>query len=130
MRDLAAKLKVDAPASAAEITRARQSFVTLFWNAEKECLFDCVFPDGRRDPAIRPNQILAVGLPHPALTGKHAAAVLRMVQRGSSPHAASGPSRPTTPATAAGTSAGPTNATPPITRAPCGRGSWHPTSTP
>jgi predicted glycogen debranching enzyme len=80
MRDLAAKLKVDPPASADEIDRARRSFSSLFWNPDRGCLFDCVFPDGRRDPAIRPNQILAVGLPHPALAGDQARAVLRTVQ--------------------------------------------------
>jgi predicted glycogen debranching enzyme len=78
--ELAAKLKVPSPTSADEIDRVRRSFSDLFWNPDRQCLFDCVFPDGRRDPAIRPNQVLAVGLPHAALTGKRARAVLRTVQ--------------------------------------------------
>jgi predicted glycogen debranching enzyme len=80
MIDLAAALRLPPPATPEEVARARQSFLNLFWNPEKECLYDCVFPDGRRDPAIRPNQILAVGLPHAPVTGKHALAVVRTVR--------------------------------------------------
>jgi len=58
---------------------ARDAFEDLFWNAETACLYDCVFPDGRRDPAIRPNQIFAAGLPHAPLTGKRAKSVVRTV---------------------------------------------------
>jgi len=58
---------------------ARDAFEDLFWNAETACLYDCVFPDGRRDPAIRPNQIFAVGLPHAPLAGKRAKSVVRTV---------------------------------------------------
>jgi len=42
--------------------QATQSFNQLFWNESKASLNDCVFPDGRADDAIRPNQILAVSL--------------------------------------------------------------------
>jgi predicted glycogen debranching enzyme len=80
MIDLAATLGLDPPATLEETARARGSFLDLFWNPEKECLLDCVFPDGRRDPAIRPNQIFAVGLPHAPLVGKHASAVVRTVR--------------------------------------------------
>jgi predicted glycogen debranching enzyme len=80
MLALATELKLDPPTTAAEIARTRQSFLALFWNAEKDSLFDCVFPDGRRDPAIRPNQVLAIGLPHAALTGPQATQVLRTVR--------------------------------------------------
>ncbi|GAG10705.1 unnamed protein product, partial [marine sediment metagenome] len=59
--------------------RARDAFENLFWNDETACLYDCVFPDGRRDGAIRPNQIFAVGLPHAPLTGKRATSVVRTV---------------------------------------------------
>jgi len=58
---------------------ARDAFEDLFWNAETACLYDCVFPDGQRDPAIRPNQIFAVGLPHAPLAGKRAKSVVRTV---------------------------------------------------
>jgi len=63
MRRLADDLGLDAPPAAAGVARAREAFVRLFWNEKAECLYDCVFPDGTRDAAIRPNQILAVGLP-------------------------------------------------------------------
>ncbi len=40
------------------------SFNRVFWNAEAQCLFDCI-QDGVPDKKIRPNQIFAVSLPHP-----------------------------------------------------------------
>jgi predicted glycogen debranching enzyme len=80
MIDLAADLHLEPPASLEEVARARRSFLEAFWNPVKECLYDCVFPDGRHDPAIRPNQILAVGLPHAPLSGRHAKAVVRTVR--------------------------------------------------
>ena len=45
---------------------AKQSFNAVFWNADKDCLFDVVI-NGKRDGAIRPNQIFAVSLPHAIL---------------------------------------------------------------
>jgi glycogen debranching enzyme len=60
--------------------RARASFAPLFWNAPDSCLFDAV--DGEaRDPAIRPNQILAVSLPHTMLPPEIAAHVVATVDR-------------------------------------------------
>jgi len=67
------------PAPCALRERARDAFEDLFWNDGAKCLYDCVFPDGRRDPAIRPNQIFAVGLPHAPLAGKRAKSVVRTV---------------------------------------------------
>ncbi len=53
------------------LARARESFAARFWNEERGCLYDVVDVDhvaGRVDPAIRPNQIFAVGgLPFPVL---------------------------------------------------------------
>ena len=50
------------------LQKAEQSFAAKFWNPETSCLFDVVdnnHNSGENDPAIRPNQILAVGgLPH------------------------------------------------------------------
>ena len=79
-RDVAAQLGVEAPAAVADLDRVRESFINLYWNEGKQCLFDCVFPDGWRDPAVRPNQILAVSLPHAPLTGDRAKAVVRTVR--------------------------------------------------
>ena len=60
--------------------RAKQSFGELFWNESAGCLFDVV--DGEmRDASIRPNQIFAVSLTHPILTGERAARVMERVER-------------------------------------------------
>ncbi|HMS10804.1 MAG TPA: amylo-alpha-1,6-glucosidase, partial [Pyrinomonadaceae bacterium] len=45
---------------------AKLSFNGLFWNEDEHCLYD-VIADGTGDPAVRPNQILAVSLAHPIL---------------------------------------------------------------
>ncbi len=59
---------------------AAERFRALFWNAEAGCLFDVV--DGAaRDGSIRPNQILAVSLPHSMLDAARAASVLDVVRR-------------------------------------------------
>src|SRR2546430_1351801 len=44
-------------------TRAKISFRKQFWNEEAGCLYDVV--DGeKRDSSIRPNQLIALSLPH------------------------------------------------------------------
>jgi predicted glycogen debranching enzyme len=43
------------------------AFVRTFWNPRQECLFDCVASRGV-SPAIRPNQLFAVALPHSPLS--------------------------------------------------------------
>jgi predicted glycogen debranching enzyme len=78
--DLAAKLGLPPPASLQVLAQLRRAFVDLFWNDGAGCLFDCVFPDGRRDPSVRPNQILAVGLPHAPLAGERGKSVVRTVR--------------------------------------------------
>lgn len=60
--------------------RARRSFNQLFWNEAAGCLFDVI--DGEtRDAAIRPNQILAVSLPHTMLSREKAKQVVTVVER-------------------------------------------------
>ncbi|MBC7449172.1 MAG: glycogen debranching enzyme N-terminal domain-containing protein, partial [Hymenobacteraceae bacterium] len=64
-------------ASRAELTRA--AFVTQFWNEDRQCLFDYI--DGRfKSASVRPNQLLAISLPHPLLSGPKAKAVVRTVE--------------------------------------------------
>ncbi len=59
---------------------ARQSFGDLFWNESSGCLFDVI--DGEmRDASIRPNQVFAVSLTHPILTGERALRVMERVER-------------------------------------------------
>jgi len=73
----------DTPATHAELLRkaerARERFVESFWNDSTGCLFDCIDRD-HRDGAIRPNQIIALGLPFPLLSEEHARKVLRVVE--------------------------------------------------
>jgi predicted glycogen debranching enzyme len=61
--------------------RTRTSFERRFWNARKGYCYDVV--DGERgdDDACRPNQLLAVSLPNPALDPSHWRAVLDVVER-------------------------------------------------
>jgi predicted glycogen debranching enzyme len=56
-----------------------RSFNQVFWNAEENCLFDCV-EDGVPDKKIRPNQIFAVSLPHALLASDRAQAVVQVVK--------------------------------------------------
>jgi predicted glycogen debranching enzyme len=57
-----------------------ESFNALFWNERKGCLFDFV-EDNFRDPTLRPNQLLALSLPYPLVTGERAQRVLAVVRR-------------------------------------------------
>jgi len=54
------------------------SFLKTFWNAEDGSLYDVVRSD-MRDSAIRPNQILAISLPHTALNTSQQQTVFQTV---------------------------------------------------
>ncbi len=56
------------------------SFVKTFWNADGNYLYDVV-QGNFRDPAIRPNQIFAVSLPHSPLDKAHQKSVLDCVTK-------------------------------------------------
>ena len=56
--------------------RARGSFNSRFWNAERGYLFDVLESEQGDDPACRPNQLLAISLDHPVLDKKRWEAVL------------------------------------------------------
>lgn len=60
---------------------ARASFHGLFWNETESCLYDYISPAGEPDAAIRPNQIFALSLPHPIMTGTRARSVVSTVAR-------------------------------------------------
>ncbi len=71
-------------AALAESTHA--SFQARFWNGSLNCLFDVVDgegPDGGfvNDASIRPNQVLAISLPHKLLAPAAARQVLEVVER-------------------------------------------------
>jgi predicted glycogen debranching enzyme len=65
--------------------RGLAAFRERFWNEERGCLFDVIDVDhiaGRSDPALRPNQILAVGgLPYQALAEPYASRVVETVEQ-------------------------------------------------
>ncbi len=82
LRDLAKKFgdveraaKCDSMAA-----EAKAAFNNLFWNEAAGCLYDVVNTDSR-DGSIRPNQILAVSLPHSMLSPERAGQVVAAVQR-------------------------------------------------
>jgi predicted glycogen debranching enzyme len=63
--------------------RARRSFNERFWNPDLGCLYDVVDVDGfagRTDPKCRPNQVLAIALPHAVLARERWTSVMRVVR--------------------------------------------------
>ena len=60
---------------------ARASFHGLFWNETDNCLYDHINQAGEPDTAIRPNQIFALSLPHPIMTGVRARSIVETVER-------------------------------------------------
>ncbi len=60
--------------------RARGSFASLFWNEKAGCLYDRATPQGG-DGSIRPNQVFALSLPYPILSGESGRRVLEVVER-------------------------------------------------
>ncbi|MEW6131414.1 MAG: amylo-alpha-1,6-glucosidase [Acidobacteriota bacterium] len=60
--------------------RARQSFNEKFWDEETGYLYD-VIGDDFKDASLRPNQILAVSLPHTMLASDRALRVVEVIER-------------------------------------------------
>jgi glycogen debranching enzyme len=60
--------------------RIRSSFDRQFWNVEGGYLYDVIDAD-RKDPSIRPNQVIALSLPHTMLESERARSVLAVVER-------------------------------------------------
>jgi predicted glycogen debranching enzyme len=59
------------------VERARASFARRFWSARDGHLFDVIdTPEGRDDPSLRPNQLIAISLPEALLTDDQARAVV------------------------------------------------------
>jgi len=61
--------------------RARSNFNRRFWNSETGCLFDVIDGEQPQDPAIRPNQVLAISLDYPVLDTEHWNSVLSVVEK-------------------------------------------------
>ncbi|HYP01792.1 MAG TPA: amylo-alpha-1,6-glucosidase [Pyrinomonadaceae bacterium] len=60
---------------------ARASFHGLFWNEAGSCLYDHINRSGEPDASVRPNQIFALSLPHPIMTGARGRSVIETVER-------------------------------------------------
>ena len=60
--------------------QARESFSALFWDERVGWLADVVAPDGSRDFSLRPNQVFALSLHRPLVTGSRAAKALKAVE--------------------------------------------------
>jgi len=82
---LAGCLQKDPSAYDAVADDVRRSFDRTFWNPDETCLFDCVSVNEEgvalSDPSIRPNQILAVSLPHTMLSRKREISIVKRVER-------------------------------------------------
>jgi len=65
---------------AALAARVREAFNGRFWNERESCCFDVVEDHGN-DPSVRPNQLLAISLPHAVLDEQRHGAVLARVRR-------------------------------------------------
>lgn len=55
------------------------NFPDLFWNEAEGCLYDCINGE-TRDPSVRPNQVLAVSLPHRLLPRDRETRVIERVR--------------------------------------------------
>src|SRR5215468_9259170 len=62
-----------------EADRVAGVFDRAFWNDARRCCHDVILPEGP-DSRLRPNQLLALGLPFPLLDGPRRAMVLEAVE--------------------------------------------------
>jgi predicted glycogen debranching enzyme len=60
-------------------TRVREHFEDAFWNEKEKCLYD--YLDDSAHGEIRPNQIYALSLPFPLITGERARSVIDVVRK-------------------------------------------------
>jgi glycogen debranching enzyme len=64
----------------AELAKSiKTAFNNRFWNERNNCCYD-VIDDHGYDPAVRPNQLLAISLPYPVLTADRFEPVLERVR--------------------------------------------------
>ncbi len=64
-----------------ELARLVRDAFQAFRYREGDYLYDRIDPAGRPDPAVRPNQLFAVSLPHSPLGNHEMAGVVRVVER-------------------------------------------------
>jgi predicted glycogen debranching enzyme len=75
------KFQGDARTVGALARKVKTSFKKKFTNADKQCLYDCISPDGTIDDSVRPNQIFAVYLPFSMLDQQQEKAIIDLVFR-------------------------------------------------
>ncbi len=84
LRQLAHYAQALAPSFAATCaqlaSRTGTSFAAAFWNERDGCLYDVITPHGP-DASIRPNQLLAVSLPHCPLSKYQQRSIVEVVLR-------------------------------------------------
>jgi predicted glycogen debranching enzyme len=78
--DLARVLGADPAPYQALAERARLGF-RAFWYAERGYLYDVIDDAGLPDPALRPNQLLAISLPYSPLDLEQARSIVDIVER-------------------------------------------------
>ncbi|MCL6523595.1 MAG: amylo-alpha-1,6-glucosidase [Thermoflavifilum sp.] len=70
----------DANQILADAAATQESFAQAFWNAEHQCLYDVLTPNGP-DAAIRPNQLWAIGLPYSLIPEDQALQIMEVVRK-------------------------------------------------
>ncbi len=60
--------------------KAMRNFERVFWNENENCLLDVIAPDGKPDPSVRCNQLLALSLPFRLLSPKSECLVLQRIE--------------------------------------------------
>lgn len=83
--EMASKLDIENSGFAEKAEKVRKNFERIFWNEEQGCLYDYIGYDSQgneyKDGSLRPNQILAVSLPHCMLDQKKSKSIVRKVQQ-------------------------------------------------
>lgn len=64
-----------------EATALQATFLSVFWDKERGYLSDVIDQEGKTNPVLRPNQLLALSLPFPLVEGKDARAILNLIER-------------------------------------------------
>jgi predicted glycogen debranching enzyme len=79
LRDWLEEERADTGDLAGLIEQVRASFNRRFWNPQRGYLFDVVDGEQGDDPVCRPNQVIALSLPHPVLDRSRWESVLEVV---------------------------------------------------
>ncbi len=61
--------------------KARESFSSLFWNGEANCLYDVIDENGIPELSLRPNQLFAISLPFALVDMEQAKAIFSAVSK-------------------------------------------------